>query len=184
VELTCNLQAIDSASRVRYDELRARLGAAVISWSELADGYLIQLDGTLVTHIQLTEWIGMERLCCPFLSLEMEPAQSGVLELKLTGPEGSKTILLTEFGSYLKSKRNEEATMHRVGFGDLPWTVRIMMGLAAFNLWWSFEEFVIDRFGIWRYLPDYKFGRLCVWDLTVAIGIAAMVWWLSARKGQ
>jgi hypothetical protein len=90
VELTCNLQAIDSASRVRYDELRARVGAAVISWSELADGYLIQLDGTLVTHIQLKQWMGMERLCCPFLSLEMEPAQSGVLELKLTGPEGSK----------------------------------------------------------------------------------------------
>lgn len=74
--------------------------------------------------------------------------------------------------------------MHRIGFGDLPWTVRIMLGLAAFNLWWSFEEFVIDRFGIWRYLPDYKFGQLCVWDLTVAIGITLMVWWLSARRKQ
>lgn len=72
--------------------------------------------------------------------------------------------------------------MQRVGFGDLPWIVRIVLGLAAFNLWWSFEEFVIDRFGIWRYLPDYKFGRLCVWDLTVAIGIAGMVWWLSAKR--
>lgn len=101
MELTCNLQTIDSASRVRYDDLRARLGAAVISWSELADGYLIQLDETLITQIQLTQWIGMERLCCPFLSLEMEPTQSGVLELKLklTGPGESKTILLTEFGT-------------------------------------------------------------------------------------
>jgi hypothetical protein len=72
--------------------------------------------------------------------------------------------------------------MQRVGFGDLPWIVRIVLGLAAFNLWVSFEEFVINRFGIWKYLPGYKFGLPCVWDLTVGIGIAVMVWWLSARR--
>jgi hypothetical protein len=32
-----------------------------------------------------------------------------------------------------------------VGFGDLPWIVRIVLGLAAFNLWVGFEEFVIDK---------------------------------------
>lgn len=69
--------------------------------------------------------------------------------------------------------------MKRVHFAELPWTVRVVLGLATFNLWWSFEEFVIDRFGIWRYLPDYKFGRLCVWDLTVAMGISAAIWLLS-----
>jgi hypothetical protein len=74
--------------------------------------------------------------------------------------------------------------MKRVSFAELPWTVRVVLGLATFNLWWSFEEFVIDRFGVWRYLPDYKFGRLCVWDLTVALGIASMIWWLSARRAQ
>jgi len=74
--------------------------------------------------------------------------------------------------------------MQRVGFGDLPWIVRIVLGLAVLNLWVSFEEFVIDRLGIWRYLPGYKFGWLCVWDLTVAIGIAFMIWRLSARKKQ
>ena len=72
--------------------------------------------------------------------------------------------------------------MKRVLFGELPWTVRVVLGLSVFNLWWSFEEFVIDRFGVWRYLPDYKFGRLCVWDLTVALGIATVVWRLSVRK--
>lgn len=74
--------------------------------------------------------------------------------------------------------------MKRVSFAELPWTVRVVLGLAAFNLWWSFEEFVIDRFGIWRYLPDYKFERLCVWDLTVALGIAAVIWRLSAARRQ
>ena len=180
--LTCNLQAIDSPSRVRYHELLARLGGAVISCSELGDGYLVKLNEQLISRAQLTEWMSMERLCCPFLSLEMEPAHSGVLELTMTGPGGSKTVLLAALGNYLKAKTNWEAAMQRVGFGDLPWIVRIVLGFAAFNLWWSFEEFVIDRFGIWRYLPDYRFGRLCVWDLTVASGIAVMIWFLSARR--
>jgi len=74
--------------------------------------------------------------------------------------------------------------MKQVSFAELPWTVRVILGLATFNLWWSFEEFVIDRFGVWRYLPDYKFGRLCVWDLTVALVIAAVIWRLSARRTQ
>jgi hypothetical protein len=72
--------------------------------------------------------------------------------------------------------------MNRVTFAALPRTVRVVIGLAVFNLWWSFEEFVIDRFGVWRYLPDYKFGRWCVWDLTVALGITGVIWWASARR--
>jgi hypothetical protein len=72
--------------------------------------------------------------------------------------------------------------MKPVSFAELPWIVRIILGLATFNLWWSFEEFVIDRFGVWRYLPDYKFGQLCVWDLSVAVGITAMIYWLSVKK--
>jgi hypothetical protein len=72
--------------------------------------------------------------------------------------------------------------MRKISFAELPWVARIVMGLATFNLWWSFEEFVIDRFGVWHYLPDYKYGRLCIWDLTVAVGIFAAIWALS-RKG-
>jgi hypothetical protein len=74
--------------------------------------------------------------------------------------------------------------MKRVSFAELPWTVRVVLGLATLNLWVSFEEFVIDRLGVWRYLPGYKFGRFCVWDLTVALGIASVIWWQSARHTE
>jgi hypothetical protein len=72
--------------------------------------------------------------------------------------------------------------MKQMSFAELPWTVRIVLGLAIFNLWWSFEEFVIDRFGVWRYLPDYKFGKLCIWDLAVALTITAALWYLSTKS--
>jgi hypothetical protein len=45
-------------------------------------------------------------------------------------------------------KTKEISQMRKIGFAGLPWVVRIVMGLATFNLWWSFEEFVIDRFGV------------------------------------
>lgn len=77
MELTCNLQAIDSLSRARYDELRTQLGRSVISCSERADGYLVKLDERIISRGQLAEWMSMEQLCCPFLSLGIEPARSG-----------------------------------------------------------------------------------------------------------
>ncbi len=72
--------------------------------------------------------------------------------------------------------------MKQVRFAEMPWAVRVVLGLATFNLWWSFEGFVIDRFGVWRYLPNCKFRRLCVWDLIVALGIADAIGWLSVAK--
>lgn len=72
--------------------------------------------------------------------------------------------------------------MNKVTVADLPWVVRIVLGLAALNVWASFEELVIDRLGIWRYLPGYRYGRECVWDWMVAIGIAGTIWWLSTSK--
>jgi hypothetical protein len=71
--------------------------------------------------------------------------------------------------------------MRRVSFAELSWGVRIVLGLASFNLWMSFEEFVINRSNLWRYLPGYKSASGCIWDLLVGVGIAAAMWWLSAR---
>jgi len=45
------------------------------------------------------------------------------------------------------------------------------------NDWVSFEEFVVDRIGLWKYMPGYKVGQGYVWDLTVgALIIAGLVW--------
>jgi hypothetical protein len=104
MELLCNLQAIDSTARSRYHTIRTQVCAAVISFDGLADGYVLRLDERPVGHRELSEWMRMEQLCCPFLSLKLAPVQPGVLELSLTGPSGSKAVLRAEFGNYLKSR--------------------------------------------------------------------------------
>jgi hypothetical protein len=69
--------------------------------------------------------------------------------------------------------------MTRVSFGQLPMLVRVVTGVALFNAWVSLEEFVVDRIGLWKYMPYYKVGQGCVWDLTVAVLIVAGLTWVS-----
>jgi hypothetical protein len=69
--------------------------------------------------------------------------------------------------------------MGQLSFGQLPLLVRVVTGVALFNAWVSFEEFVVDRIGLWKYMPYYKVGEGCVWDLTVAVVIVAGLAWAS-----
>ena len=67
--------------------------------------------------------------------------------------------------------------METMQFRQLPLVVKIAVGLVFNNAWWSIEEFVIDRKGLWKYMPYYRVANACVWDLAVAvITIVAIVW--------
>lgn len=49
--------------------------------------------------------------------------------------------------------------------------------LTFFNTWVLFEETIIDRHGLWEYLPYYRVGRLCAWDLGAAALLALVARW-------
>src|SRR5262249_3083758 len=96
--LACNLKAISSPERPRYNELMKRLRGAVRERTELADGYAFRLDGKSIALPDVADWIRLERLCCPFLSFQL--AVSGSQPdwvLKLTGPTAVKELLQEEF---------------------------------------------------------------------------------------
>jgi len=57
-------------------------------------------------------------------------------------------------------------------FASQPALVKVAVGLTAYNSFAFFEELVIDRYGLWRYLPSYRFARLCPWDLGAVLVIA------------
>ncbi len=71
--------------------------------------------------------------------------------------------------------------MGTVSFGQLPWIAKVAVGVAFLNSWVLFEEIVVDRQGLWRYMPFYRVGDFCVWDLTVGLLIFAGLWRLSSR---
>ena len=55
--------------------------------------------------------------------------------------------------------------MTRASLRDQPLVVKAAVFLTFFNSWVLFEELVIDRHGLWRYLPFYRVGLFCVWDV-------------------
>lgn len=73
--------------------------------------------------------------------------------------------------------------MDELRFKQLPLAVKIAVGLVFNNAWWSIEEFVIDRHGIWKYMPYYKVADACVWDLAVAIITTVVIWRASTSGG-
>ena len=49
----------------------------------------------------------------------------------------------------------------------LPLAAKIAIAMTFLNAWVLFEETVVDRHGLWRYMPYYKVGLFCVWDAAV-----------------
>jgi hypothetical protein len=94
----CNLKTFSSADRPRYDVLVQRIRGAMRDRMETCNGYVFKLDSKTVTLPEVAEWMGMERLCCPFLTLQLAASgnQANWL-LTLTGPEGVKSLLDAEF---------------------------------------------------------------------------------------
>jgi hypothetical protein len=94
----CDLKAISAAERPRYTDLIKRIRAALRERRELASGYTFKLDSKTVTWTDAAEWIAMERLCCPFLTLQLSAAGSRAdWVLTITAPEGVKPLIAAEF---------------------------------------------------------------------------------------
>lgn len=55
--------------------------------------------------------------------------------------------------------------------------------LTFFNTWVLFEETVVDRYRLSEYMPYYRVGRLCSWDIAAMIALGVLVW-RAFRRGR
>jgi len=95
--IVCNLEPLSATQHVRHADLIGRLRADVVKVTDLPDGYVYELAGGGISLPELAEWIALESLCCPFLTFQLEVAQTHPTRLALRGPEGVKAILRQEF---------------------------------------------------------------------------------------
>jgi hypothetical protein len=49
----------------------------------------------------------------------------------------------------------------------LPLIAKIAIAATFINAWVIFEETIVDRHGLWRFMPYYRVGLFCVWDAAV-----------------
>ena len=67
-----------------------------------------------------------------------------------------------------------------IAFKTLPLAVRIATIATFFNCWILFEELVVDREGLDRFMPFYRVGAFCVWD--AAMAALLLIWWWRLHK--
>ena len=72
--------------------------------------------------------------------------------------------------------------MSKVPFRDLPFLVKAAVFVGFFTAWVTFEELVIDRYGLWRFLPFYKVGLFCTWDVLALLVIGSGLAWFSLPR--
>jgi hypothetical protein len=78
------------------DKLRAARKAVV----ETEKGYEFQYSPKSVSIGELAEWVAAESKCCPFFDFHIDLEETGnLLCLRLTGEEGIKAFIRTEFGA-------------------------------------------------------------------------------------
>ena len=62
----------------------------------------------------------------------------------------------------------------------LPLIAKIAIAMTFINTWILFEETVVDRHGLWRYMPFYRVGLFCVWDAAV-LAVTLLLLLISVR---
>jgi len=99
IPFACSLTALTAAERAHHSDLSKELHRAVKDIRELDNGYAFQFSGEAKTISMVAEWISLERLCCPFFTFQLEVASEGKpIWLRMTGREGVKEFMRTEFG--------------------------------------------------------------------------------------
>lgn len=94
----CDLTAIAARNRPRYQDLVGRLRGGMVKRSETPEGYAFEIDEQSIDLTEIAEWMAMERLCCPFLTLQLSASgDRGNWLLTFSGPNGVKPLLQAEF---------------------------------------------------------------------------------------
>lgn len=97
LSIVCNLARFSDEQRRREQELLARFRRRLVRESETDDGVWFSLAAEPAELASLGELLGLERLCCPFLTFRLEVTREDAARLHISGPPGAKALILTEF---------------------------------------------------------------------------------------
>lgn len=104
VVFACNMKAMSPEARKRQSEiLSPALRSSKLSLKELSDGYEFKFPSDAKTYQMVAEWIGNERLCCPFFDFDLRVGKaSDPMSLSISGPEGVKQFIQAELAGMIR----------------------------------------------------------------------------------
>jgi len=94
----CNTRALNPSERAHHKLLTDKLVTERTQIVETEKGYEFQYSPSTVSLAELADWVAAESKCCPFFGFHIDLENEGkLLCLRLTGEEGVKTFVRTEF---------------------------------------------------------------------------------------
>ena len=101
IVFACNMKALTPEQRKRHSEvLSPALRSSKLKTSELSDGYEFQFPSDAKTYQIVAEWVGNERLCCPFFDFDIRIGDdSAPMKLRISGPDGVKQFIKAELAA-------------------------------------------------------------------------------------
>ena len=117
----CNTSVYAPAQKIRKDELDNQFRKLVIAYRELPAGYAFQFPSDEKSYETIAEWFAMERLCCPFFSMDLELGrENGSVWLNLTGREGVKRFIEADFQTMKRLRKASSVDMTKATEKDSP----------------------------------------------------------------
>jgi hypothetical protein len=103
----CDRLALTAQARKRhFDELGPALLAMMKHVRELPGGFEFEFPSDAATVQLVSEWAAGEHLCCPFFDIDLHlERQTGAFWLRLTGREGVKPFIRSDFANWFKPTR-------------------------------------------------------------------------------
>jgi len=103
--LACDRMALDAAARKRhFEELGPALRSLHKQIRELPNGFDFEFPADAAAVQKVAEWAAGERLCCPFFDIDLRfERDRGAFWLRLTGREGVKEFIRTDFAAWFRS---------------------------------------------------------------------------------
>jgi hypothetical protein len=96
--IACDLGALSPTQRLREQALLEEFKAASSGVQETERGFRFVLPEDPQRLGRLGELLGLERLCCPFLTFDLSiPAGRGLITLHVHGEPGAKAFLRATF---------------------------------------------------------------------------------------
>ena len=105
----CDMTAIAPEQRGAHVATIQKLFRSVQSKRELPNGFAFELPNDSEVLLTASEFISLERLCCPFFGFELQvEREGGSVWLSLTGRDGVKPFIMAEIGEFLSVSINDE----------------------------------------------------------------------------
>jgi hypothetical protein len=104
----CDVNAIEPDDRPKHIAAIETLFRMVQDMEELSNGYRFRLPGESHVWMLASDFVALERLCCPFFDFNLGvEREHGSIHLSLTGREGVKPFIIAEVGRHLVGMKDE-----------------------------------------------------------------------------